>query len=45
MLPDVNLNELEGADNTCLICLSEITEGKIIGCGHIFHKNCLRELI
>ncbi|EAR94761.3 glutathione S-transferase, amine-terminal domain protein (macronuclear) [Tetrahymena thermophila SB210] len=44
-LPDVNLEEIEEIDNTCLICLSEIKHGKKIGCGHFFHKNCLKELI
>ncbi|KAL4482162.1 hypothetical protein ABPG72_014975 [Tetrahymena utriculariae] len=44
-LPDVNLEEIEEIDNTCLICLSEIKQGKKIGCGHFFHKNCLKELI
>ena len=33
-------------ENTCSICLSELQEGDIVGdipCGHVFHKDCLKE--
>jgi len=42
-------NELlfdEIAENTCSICLCELEEGDVVGdipCGHVFHKDCLKE--
>jgi hypothetical protein len=43
-LPDVNApaDLPAGVDNTCIICLEEITQAKKLKCGHIFHLNCLR---
>mmetsp|Transcript_18737 Transcript_18737/g.13563 ORF Transcript_18737/g.13563 Transcript_18737/m.13563 type:complete len:96 (+) Transcript_18737:247-534(+) len=41
-LPDVKEEELQGADNVCIICLEEIKVGKRLKCGHVFHLNCLR---
>ena len=38
-------DDLIEIDNICLICLSDLNEGKKIGCGHVFHKSCLKELI
>lgn len=29
-------------DNVCIICREEMTEGKRLACGHIFHARCLR---
>jgi E3 ubiquitin-protein ligase synoviolin len=31
-----------GADSTCIICLDEMTVGKKLPCGHVFHVMCLR---
>ncbi|EGR31995.1 hypothetical protein IMG5_098210 [Ichthyophthirius multifiliis] len=44
-LPDVKQEDLINQDDICLICLQEIKQGKKIGCGHFFHKSCLKELI
>jgi len=41
-LPEVTQEDVENIDSTCLICLHEITHGKKIPCGHIFHLNCLK---
>ena len=43
-LPDVDAekDQLQGIDNTCIICLEEIKQAKKLKCGHIFHLNCLR---
>jgi len=41
-LPEVTQEDVENVDSTCLICLHEITHGKKIPCGHIFHLNCLK---
>lgn len=38
--------ELEDTGNDCIICRDEMTINdckKLPGCGHIFHKSCLRE--
>lgn len=37
--------EIEKEDNTCLICLHTIENGKRLSCGHIFHKSCLKSWI
>lgn len=42
----VNEEELEEAGNDCIICRDEMSVNdckKLPGCGHIFHKSCLRE--
>jgi len=43
---DVNEEELEEAGRDCIICRDEMTINdckKLPGCGHVFHKSCLRE--
>ena len=42
----VTEEELEEAGNDCIICRDEMSVNdckKLPGCGHIFHKSCLRE--
>jgi E3 ubiquitin-protein ligase synoviolin len=41
-----NDEELDEAGRTCIICRDEMsveTSKKLPGCGHLFHKSCLRE--
>jgi len=41
--PTVNLAPEDERDSTCTVCMAEITEGKELPCGHIFHLRCLKE--
>eukprot|EP00240_Pyramimonas_obovata_P005544 CAMPEP_0118938990 /NCGR_PEP_ID=MMETSP1169-20130426/27654_1 /TAXON_ID=36882 /ORGANISM="Pyramimonas obovata, Strain CCMP722" /LENGTH=323 /DNA_ID=CAMNT_0006883141 /DNA_START=213 /DNA_END=1181 /DNA_ORIENTATION=+ len=40
--PEATAEELERSDAICIICREEMTSGKKLGCGHIFHTQCLR---
>lgn len=40
--PDATQEELQGCEMTCIICRDEMTAGKRLPCGHIFHFQCLR---
>uniref|UniRef100_A0AC35UCG1 RING-type E3 ubiquitin transferase n=1 Tax=Rhabditophanes sp. KR3021 TaxID=114890 RepID=A0AC35UCG1_9BILA len=43
--PEVGEEELARIDITCIICRDDMTrvgEPKKLPCGHVFHKNCLR---
>jgi len=39
----VNLAPDDERDSTCTVCMAEITDGKQLPCGHIFHLRCLKE--
>jgi len=41
--PTVNLAPDDERDSTCTVCMADITEGKQLPCGHIFHLRCLKE--
>lgn len=41
--PDVSSEELESANNVCIICREEmVSRCKKLPCNHIFHTSCLR---
>jgi hypothetical protein len=43
---EIDIENLDVPDNTCSICLCELEEGDWVGdipCGHLFHKDCLKE--
>jgi len=40
--PDATEEELSQLDNVCIICRDEMSSGKKLPCGHIFHAHCLR---
>lgn len=43
LYPDATPDELQAADNVCIICREEmITASKKLPCNHIFHTACLR---
>lgn len=43
LYPDATPDELEAADNVCIICREEmVTASKKLPCNHIFHTACLR---
>jgi E3 ubiquitin-protein ligase synoviolin len=43
LFPDVTPEQLEGRDNTCMVCREEMAQNcKMLPCGHIFHTACLR---
>nr|XP_023030277.1 E3 ubiquitin-protein ligase synoviolin A-like [Leptinotarsa decemlineata] len=43
LYPDATSEELEAADNVCIICREEMTTAsKKLPCNHIFHTACLR---
>lgn len=43
LYPDATSEELEAADNVCIICREEMTTAsKKLPCNHIFHTSCLR---
>lgn len=43
LYPDATQEELEAADNVCIICREEMTTAsKKLPCNHIFHTACLR---
>ena len=35
---DIQLN-----NDVCSVCLNDLKEGKVLACGHIFHKICIRK--
>jgi len=39
----VNIAEGDDRDATCTVCMADITVGKELPCGHIFHLDCLKE--
>jgi len=41
--PDATLSDLEEDDVVCTICQDNVTEGKKLPCGHIFHLKCLQD--
>ncbi|CAN0031911.1 unnamed protein product, partial [Phaeothamnion confervicola] len=40
--PDATPDELAACEHTCIICRDAMDRGKKLGCGHIFHFQCLR---
>ncbi|XP_018328159.1 E3 ubiquitin-protein ligase synoviolin B [Agrilus planipennis] len=43
LYPDATAEELQNADNVCIICREEmVTASKKLPCNHIFHTACLR---
>lgn len=43
LYPDATPEELQAADNVCIICREEmVTASKKLPCNHIFHTSCLR---
>lgn len=43
LYPDATTEELQAADNVCIICREEMTTAsKKLPCNHIFHTSCLR---
>jgi E3 ubiquitin-protein ligase synoviolin len=34
-----------GGDGSCPICREEMSVGKAISCGHVFHKHCLKKWV
>ena len=40
-----NIENVTDCEDVCLICLSEIVQGKKIDCGHVYHASCLRSWI
>lgn len=43
LYPDATPEELQAADNVCIICREEMTTAsKKLPCNHIFHTSCLR---
>lgn len=43
LYPDATPEELQAADNVCIICREEMTSAsKKLPCNHIFHTSCLR---
>ncbi|KAF5304787.1 hypothetical protein FQA39_LY09564 [Lamprigera yunnana] len=43
LYPDATPEELQAADNVCIICREEMsTTSKKLPCNHIFHTSCLR---
>ena len=44
-LPEVKGENLSENNNICLICFQEIKIGKMLGCGHAYHQNCIRTWI
>merc|ERR1719419_1518368 len=41
--PTINFAPDDERDTTCTVCMAEITSGKQLPCGHIFHLRCLKE--
>lgn len=41
-LPDINMNEQNGMDNQCIICLQTMVTAKKLKCGHVFHLRCVK---
>lgn len=39
------MEDIYETDELCLICLSDIDQGKKLQCGHAFHESCLRSWI
>ena len=44
-LPDVKGENLDESNKICLICFNDITNGKILDCGHAYHYNCIKTWI
>jgi E3 ubiquitin-protein ligase synoviolin len=44
-LPTVQGKDLDESNDVCLVCFSKIEEGKLIGCGHAYHYNCIKTWI
>mmetsp|Transcript_32941 Transcript_32941/g.79698 ORF Transcript_32941/g.79698 Transcript_32941/m.79698 type:complete len:1072 (-) Transcript_32941:64-3279(-) len=44
---DIDIKKASAAGDVCCICLNSLLVGgvKKVGCGHLFHTNCLREVI
>ena len=44
---DLDIRKASGAGDVCCICLNSLLVGgvKKIACGHLFHTNCLREVL
>lgn len=43
---DLELRKAAAAGDVCCVCLSTMTNNvKKVGCGHIFHASCLREVV
>ena len=43
--PDATDDELQRADNTCIVCREDMAAGgrnKKLPCNHVFHLHCLR---
>ncbi len=44
---DIELTKASAAGDVCSICLGTMTMGQVkkVGCGHMFHTQCLREIV
>lgn len=44
---DLDIRKASGAGDVCCICLNSLLVGgvKKVACGHLFHTNCLREVL
>lgn len=44
---DLDIRKASSCGDVCCICLVTMTTGSVkkVGCGHLFHKNCLREVV
>eukprot|EP00571_Detonula_confervacea_P010581 CAMPEP_0172306084 /NCGR_PEP_ID=MMETSP1058-20130122/7225_1 /TAXON_ID=83371 /ORGANISM="Detonula confervacea, Strain CCMP 353" /LENGTH=1054 /DNA_ID=CAMNT_0013017861 /DNA_START=53 /DNA_END=3217 /DNA_ORIENTATION=+ len=44
---DLDIRKASAAGDVCCICLNSMLVGgvKKVGCGHLFHTNCLREVV
>lgn len=43
-ISDASEEQLRERNDVCSICFTEMDEGKVLQCSHIFHKACLRKL-
>ena len=44
---DLEIRKASAAGDVCCICLNSLTVGNVkkVGCGHLFHTQCLREVV
>ena len=43
VVPEATEEQLRELNDVCSICFTEMNEGKVLQCCHIFHKACLRK--
>ncbi|KAL1449845.1 hypothetical protein WDU94_002317 [Cyamophila willieti] len=43
--PEASMEMLKERGDVCAICTSEMTSARVTGCGHCFHRVCLRKWI